>query len=131
VRSVLKAGGILPYLPAVSLLRRQPLGPRWDYPLAPTTTSADPIAAITGTDAFAHLVRQIDETTFIGKSLLSPASRALLYAAIRATRPAHVVEIGTFHGGTAEVMARALYDNRHGTLHTVSPHERDQISTNL
>jgi methyltransferase family protein len=36
-------------------------------------------------------------------------------------KPETVVEIGTFFAGTAEVMARALWENRRGVLHTTDP----------
>jgi hypothetical protein len=36
-----------------------------------------------------------------------------------------VVEIGTYKGGTAESMSRALHANGHGTLHTVSPYDAE------
>jgi hypothetical protein len=55
------------------------------------------------------------------RSLLSPVARALIFTLVRATRPEHAIEIGTFRGGTAEVIATALEANGHGRLHTIGP----------
>jgi hypothetical protein len=40
---------------------------------------------------------------------------------IRNIKPEHVVEIGTFKGGTTEAMARAVVANGFGRVHTVNP----------
>jgi predicted O-methyltransferase YrrM len=130
-RYALRATGILPHLPPLSAVVPLPLSPKWEYRVQALPATGDPIAEIVASDALAPLAQQIEAAPFIAPSLLSPTSRALLYAVIRATRPEHVVEIGTFRGGTAEVMARALYDNRVGTLHTVSPHDREHFGPSL
>ncbi len=54
-------------------------------------------------------------------SLMSHHSRAVLFALIRMHRPQVVAEIGTLYAGTTEVMARALWENGEGVLHTTDP----------
>jgi len=54
-------------------------------------------------------------------SLLSNESRAFIYHVVRSMRPNVVAEIGTYKVGTAEVIARALWENGQGTLHTTDP----------
>lgn len=55
------------------------------------------------------------------RSLMSDHSRTVLYTLIRAMRPAVVAEVGTMYAGTAELMARALWENGTGILHTTDP----------
>ncbi|SEP48126.1 Methyltransferase domain-containing protein [Rhodospirillales bacterium URHD0017] len=54
-------------------------------------------------------------------SLMGGRSRALLFALVRTQRPATAAEVGTFHGGGAEVITRALWENGEGFLHTTDP----------
>jgi hypothetical protein len=54
-------------------------------------------------------------------SLLFGYGREILYHLVRTLRPEHVVEVGTYFTGTAEVIARALWENGFGTLHTADP----------
>ena len=61
------------------------------------------------------------------RALLTPKAQALLFAIIRNLRPEHVVEIGTYKGGTAEGMARAVQANGHGMVHTVSPFDVERF----
>jgi predicted O-methyltransferase YrrM len=53
--------------------------------------------------------------------LLSAYSLAWLYQLVRAKKPQHIVEIGTFKGWTAQVLAYAAHANGCGTVHTVGP----------
>src|SRR6202035_6062387 len=46
---------------------------------------------------------------------------AFLYSFVRALRPKAVAEIGTLYGGTTEVIARALWENGTGVVHTIDP----------
>jgi predicted O-methyltransferase YrrM len=54
-------------------------------------------------------------------SLLPKASRCLIHHCIRTLRPKVVVEIGTYKAGTAELIARALWENGDGKLFTTDP----------
>lgn len=54
-------------------------------------------------------------------SLMGSRSRALLFALARMQRPAVAAEVGTFNGGGAEVITRALWENGNGFLHTTDP----------
>jgi predicted O-methyltransferase YrrM len=55
------------------------------------------------------------------RSFMSDESRPLLFSLIRSMHPETVVEVGTLFAGTTEVMARALWQNRRGVLHTTDP----------
>jgi len=60
------------------------------------------------------------------QSLMGDRSRALLFALVRLQRPAVAAEVGTYHGGGAEVIARALRENGDGFLHTADPFGADR-----
>src|SRR5262249_859093 len=47
--------------------------------------------------------------------------RAFLYSLVRAMKPADVSEIGTAFCGASEIIARALWENGRGVLHTTDP----------
>jgi predicted O-methyltransferase YrrM len=55
------------------------------------------------------------------RSFVSVTERAFLFSLIRAMRPKNVAEIGTAFCGTSEIMARALWENGGGLLHTTDP----------
>lgn len=59
-------------------------------------------------------------------SLLEPQSRAFLYHAARSMRAQTVIEVGTYFAGTSEVIARALWENGEGVLHTADPYGIDR-----
>ena len=86
----------------------------------------DPVPAILGAPEFAETTRYFAQSPGGRRSLLTDLSQALLYTLIRNLRPAHVVEIGTYRGGTAESLSRALQANDFGTLHTVSPYDAER-----
>ena len=55
------------------------------------------------------------------RSLQSDEARALLHHLIVMRRPERALELGTYRAGTAEVMARALWETAHGHLETIDP----------
>jgi predicted O-methyltransferase YrrM len=55
------------------------------------------------------------------RSLMSDHSRAVLFSLIRILRPTYIAEIGTFHAGTTEAMARAAWENNWGIIYTADP----------
>jgi hypothetical protein len=57
---------------------------------------------------------------------MSDHSRAVLYSPVRMMRPQLVAEIGTLHAGTTEVLARALWENGGGVVHTADPYGGDR-----
>jgi hypothetical protein len=91
------------------------------FPVVDLDTIGDPIPAILAAPEYQRAVAILAEAPTAKRSLLSTATQAIAYALIRNARPAHVFEIGTYHGGTTEVMARALLANGSGALHTVGP----------
>src|SRR6202008_3310425 len=90
-------------------------------PFIDLSTIDNPIPAIMTAPEFAPCIKYFSETPGSARSLLSSIAQALIYCLVRNLRPEHVVEIGTFKGGTAEGICRALHANGHGTLHTVNP----------
>lgn len=52
---------------------------------------------------------------------LEPSERLLLYALVFGLRPQRVLEIGTLHGGSAQIITGALDDVGHGRLISVDP----------
>jgi predicted O-methyltransferase YrrM len=54
-------------------------------------------------------------------SFVSDMERAFLFCLVRAMKPQAVAEIGTAFCGTAELIARALWENGTGVLHTTDP----------
>jgi predicted O-methyltransferase YrrM len=97
----------------------KPLEPVASYPNERAVLSTESLRAWAGSDAFVTAEKFFGE--YPPQSLLGPISRMILYHAIRSTRPELVIEIGTYMAGTAEVIARALWENRAGTLATVDP----------
>lgn len=90
----------------------------------------NPIAPIVQAPEFAETVRYFRDAPSATRSLLNEWSQALLYTAIRNRQPDHVVEIGTYKGGTSETLCRALHANGRGTLHTLSPFDAELFGAN-
>ena len=88
---------------------------------------ADPIAAILNADEFGETRTFFGRAPSVTRSLLTDVAQALLYATVRNLRPDHVVEIGTYKGGTAETLSRAIQANGSGMLHTVSPFDAERF----
>ncbi len=63
------------------------------------------------------------------KSLMADESRAFIYGLVRMVKPEVVAEIGTFYAGTAEVFARALWENGRGLLYTTDPFGAERAPT--
>jgi predicted O-methyltransferase YrrM len=76
---------------------------------------------------FQDTVRWFAQDPTHSRSLLSPDAQALLFAIVRNLKPEHVFEIGTFRAGTTEAIARAMYANAAGTVHTVDPFGMPQV----
>ena len=81
--------------------------------------SAAGLAAWRQSEAFARAVSFYRDYPM--RSLQSNEARALLHHLIVMRRPERTLELGTYHAGTAEVMARALWEAGHGHLETIDP----------
>jgi predicted O-methyltransferase YrrM len=55
------------------------------------------------------------------RSLMSTYSRCFLFALVRMMQPQSVAEVGTLFAGTTEVLARGLWENGAGEIHTADP----------
>lgn len=69
--------------------------------------------------AFRELVEYFG--SYPPRSLMSKHSRAVLFALARMMQPQSVAEVGTLFAGTTEVLARALWENGAGEIHTADP----------
>jgi predicted O-methyltransferase YrrM len=85
----------------------------------------NPTPAIVATQEFAQTVEFFANNPVAERSLVSSLGQALIYTVIRNQHPMHVVEIGTFRGGTTEVISRAVFANGSGVIHTIGPFDSD------
>jgi predicted O-methyltransferase YrrM len=107
---------------------RQQTTTRPAIPFSAVDLSSDnPIAAIISAPQFSATETAIYETAASRRALISAAAAALIYTLVRNARPRHVVEIGTYDGGTSEVICQALHENGSGTLHTVGPFDAERV----
>ena len=90
-------------------------------------SSDNPIAEVLNAPKFSETETAISKTAASRRALVSNASMALIYTLVRNVKPRHVVEIGTYNGGTSEVICRALHENRSGTLYTVGPFDAERV----
>ena len=51
----------------------------------------------------------------------------MIYTLVRNTKARHVVEIGTYDGGTSELICQALHENGSGTLYTAGPFDAERV----
>jgi predicted O-methyltransferase YrrM len=91
-------------------------------------SSYNPIPDILNAPKFGATETAIYRTVASQRALISAAAAALIYTLVRNAKPQHVVEIGTYYGGTSELICQALYENGFGTLHTVSPFEAERVA---
>lgn len=100
-------------------IHMRPLAPIVPYPTEPQALSLQSLEQWTHSEQYkkAHVFFE----HYPEHCLTFPFERSLLYHIIRSRRPQHVVEIGTYFAGSSEVMARALWENGTGTLHTADP----------
>jgi len=82
---------------------------------------ADPIPLIMSAEEFRKTAKFFQESPASKRSLVSAASQALIFSLIRNSRPEHVVEVGSFMGGTTECIGLALEANGKGLVHTIGP----------
>jgi predicted O-methyltransferase YrrM len=115
--------------PDASPDRSLEIGPITDipWPLIALAECANPIPALAASPALGECERFFAKCPSATRSLLTPKAQALLFATIRNLRPDHVVEIGTYKGGTTEGLARAVQANGHGMVHTVSPFDVERF----
>ena len=90
-------------------------------------SSDNPIADILNAPKFSATETAIYKTAASQRALISAAAAALIYTLIRNAKPQHIVEIGTYDGGTSELICQALYENGSGTLHSVGPFEAERV----
>jgi len=91
------------------------------FPVVNLSKLDNPVPAIMTAPEFRAIVDFFANSAARERSLISPESLGLMFSIIRNARPEHVVEIGTFRGGTTEGISRALDANGQGLVHTISP----------
>ena len=101
------------------------------WPTIPFSTidlsSDTPIVEILNAPKFSDTEAVICKTAASQRALISAAAAALIYTLVRNATPQHVVEIGTYDGGTSELICQALYENGSGTLHSVGPFDAERV----
>jgi predicted O-methyltransferase YrrM len=85
--------------------------------------TAETMAVWRHTSAYSELLTYFE--SYPPRSLMGPHSRAILFSLIRMLRPKVVAEIGTLFAGTTETLARALWENGEGVIHTTDPFGAD------
>lgn len=101
-------------------LAQRPLEPVAFYPDEPAGITLESLRNWQGSPEFRAAEAMFFD--YPDRSLCRPIDRMLLYHLVRALRPLHVVEIGTYFAAGAEVLARALWENGRGLLHTIDPY---------
>jgi predicted O-methyltransferase YrrM len=101
---------ILPMRPLAPLYRA---GERFDI-------SAAGLEAWYRSDCFKRVAEFY--TLYPSRSLFNDNGRALLHHLIVMQRPERVLEIGTMHAGTTEVLARAVWEAGRGHVDTIDPY---------
>jgi predicted O-methyltransferase YrrM len=91
------------------------------YPKVDLSTPGNPVGEMVSSPEFARTERYFSDNPAAARSLVSGASQALLFTLVRNLAARHVIEIGTFKGGTTEAIGRALHANGGGLLHTIGP----------
>jgi hypothetical protein len=79
---------------------------------------------LTGPRLYEMSSRERVGVVYLVDSPMCVPNRLLLYSLVRTLRPAHMLEVGTFHGGTAAIIASAMQDNGTGVLVTMDPAPR-------
>jgi hypothetical protein len=90
-------------------------------------SSDNPIPEILNSAKFAETGQAIYKTEAAQRALISAVSAALIYTLVRNVKPQHVVEIGTYDGGTSELICLALHENGSGTLYTAGPFDAERV----
>src|ERR1700683_3741970 len=104
----------------ISRMQHQTTWPTVPFPTV-DLSSDNPIVEILNAPEFNETEAVIYKTAASRRSLVSAASAALIYTLVRNAKPRHIVEIGTYHGGTSEAICQALHANGSGSpLHGVS-----------
>jgi predicted O-methyltransferase YrrM len=107
-------------------MQQQTARPTIPFPII-DLSSDNPIAEILNAPKFSEAQTIIYETAASQRALISAAAAALIYTLVRNAKPQHVVEIGTYYGGTSELICQALHENGSGILHTVAPFEAERV----
>jgi predicted O-methyltransferase YrrM len=91
------------------------------FPQVNLSAVLNPVPTIMSSSEFPQTENYFESSPAFARSLVSSASQALMFSIIRNARPKHIVEIGTFKGGTTECFSRALDANGDGIVHTIGP----------
>jgi predicted O-methyltransferase YrrM len=97
------------------------------FPLVDLSAVADPVPAILSAPEFRQTEEYFKANPASTRSLISPYGQALMFSLIRNAHPDHVVEIGSFKGGTTECLSRALDANGRGVIHTIGPFDSEHF----
>lgn len=84
-------------------------------------TGADPVSEMVGAPHFQLCTAFFAGIPAINRALVSAETQALLFSLTRNLRAEVVIEIGTYRASTTEAMARAVWANGRGCVHTIDP----------
>lgn len=98
----------------------RPLEAITNYPTEPQPVDRESLLAWKLTGAYREA--EVAFADYPERSLCRSIDRMLLYHLVRSLKPEHVVEVGTYFAAGSEVLARALWENGRGVLHTIDPY---------
>jgi predicted O-methyltransferase YrrM len=86
-----------------------------------------PLAIIAATDECRAARDLFMNHDFWNDAVVSHHGLSIFYSLLRNLKPSNVVEIGSYRGKTAFVLAHALQANGHGLLHTIGPFDEERF----
>jgi len=101
------------------------------FPLIDLATVCDPLPAIMSDAHYKELTAFFLSDPAEKSSLTSTHTKSIMFTIIRNLKPDHVVELGTFKGGTTKAMCRAVLANENGVVHTVGPYDSEHFLPHL
>jgi predicted O-methyltransferase YrrM len=90
-------------------------------------TTNRPLEAILATDECRAARDLFMDHDYWNDAVVSHRGLSIFYSLLRNLRPSNVVEIGSYRGKTAFVLAHAVHANGHGILHTVGPFDKERF----
>ncbi len=97
----------------------RPLERLADYPKTSRDITMKDIEAWRAAESSLKTIKYFAD--YPANSLFNRIAGAFLYHLVRTMRPQTVVEIGSYYVASSEIMARALWENGTGVIHTTDP----------
>jgi predicted O-methyltransferase YrrM/uncharacterized protein YoxC len=116
----LKKMALLDSLHVEKWLPVRSVSPIASYPAQSTAITYDSLLEWSSSEQFQREYAYFHD--YPTNSLMGGKVKVLIYHLLRTMRPEVVVEVGTYFAGTSEIIARALWENGTGMLHTADPY---------